>query len=161
MWRVFHVLFPVLNHLGQALVIRNMPGWSLLEKTKLSGMIVPGCLPKEKIFFLFLTQKETGKRRDRFTQRERCPVIFHVLVRVWTWPRYWATHWKAVLVIATWSVEGHRTLGAILVCGRGNANGREPDPLPKTEIVCWLALRRRTFIWKVWGCQAHWFSEFW
>ena len=45
-------------------------------------MGVPGCPPRRESFFLSLTQQETGKGRDRTTQRGRSPVIPHVLVHM-------------------------------------------------------------------------------
>ena len=45
-------------------------------------MVVPGCPSKERIFFLSLTQQESGLRRDRTAQRGRSPVIPHTLVRM-------------------------------------------------------------------------------
>ena len=42
------------------------------------------------------------------------------------------------------------------------AEGELPtEPLPGMELVCRLASRRRTSVWKVWGCQAHCLSESW
>ena len=74
-------------------IIRNMFGWSQLEKTVRSGVwLFRGAL-RGRIFFLPLTQLETGLRRD---------------LR--------ATHWKAVLATAGRCVEGYRTLDEALVC---------------------------------------------
>ena len=36
---------------GRGIVIRNRIGWSLLEKTEVWGMVVPGCLPRRESFF--------------------------------------------------------------------------------------------------------------
>ena len=46
-------------------------------------MAVPWCPPRENLF-LHLTQQETGKRRDRTTQRGRSLVVPRVLVRTRT-----------------------------------------------------------------------------
>ena len=45
----------------------------------------------------------------------------------------------------------------------GCAEGDLPTAaiLSGMEFVCWLALRRRTLILEVWGCQAHCVSESW
>ena len=65
---------------GPGIVIRNMLGWSCLVKTERLGFGCSGVPSKERIFFLFLTQQETGKGRGRTTQRGRSPVVPHVLV---------------------------------------------------------------------------------
>ena len=73
---------------GPGIVIRNMLGWSLSEKTeswgkqKGLGYGCSGVPSKERIFSLSLTQQETGKGRGRTTQRGRSPVIPHALVRM-------------------------------------------------------------------------------
>ena len=61
---------------GPGIVIRNMLGWSRL------GYGCSGVPSKERIFFLSLTQQETGKGRGRTAQRRRSPVIPHVLVHM-------------------------------------------------------------------------------
>ena len=54
---------------GPGRVIRNMLGWSQLEKTDGSGVwLFRGALQGENLF-LPLTQLETGLRMDRTTQR--------------------------------------------------------------------------------------------
>ena len=45
---------------GPGIVIRNRLGWSKLEKTERSGVWFSGVPFKERIFFLSLTQQETG-----------------------------------------------------------------------------------------------------
>ena len=55
-------------------------GWSRLVETKGLGYGCSGVPSKERIFFLSLTQQETGKGRGRTAQRGRAPVISHVLV---------------------------------------------------------------------------------
>ena len=67
---------------GPGIEIRNRLGWSKLEKTAESGVWLFRGAFKEGIFSLSLTQQETGKRRNRTTQRGRYPVIPHVLVHV-------------------------------------------------------------------------------
>ena len=59
---------------GPGRTIRNMLGWSQLEKTERSGEWCFGVPSKGRIFFLPLTQQETGKGRGRTTQRGRSPV---------------------------------------------------------------------------------------
>ena len=67
---------------GPGIVIRNMLGWSQLEKTERSGVwLFRGALQGENLF-LSLTQQETGKRKGRTTQRGRSLVIPHVLVHM-------------------------------------------------------------------------------
>ena len=69
---------------GPGRVIRNMLGWSQLEKTAWSGVwLFRGALQGENLF-LPLTQQVTGKRRDRTTQRGRSLVIPRALVRTRT-----------------------------------------------------------------------------
>ena len=71
---------------GPDRVIRNMLGWSQLEKTAGSGvwLVVPWCHPRGESFFFSLTKLETGKRRGRTTQRRRSLVIPRALVRMRT-----------------------------------------------------------------------------
>ena len=60
-------------------------GWSQLEKTDRSGVwLFRGALQEGENIFLPLTQQETGKRRDRTTQRGRSLVVPRVLVRTRT-----------------------------------------------------------------------------
>ena len=100
---------------GPGRVIRNMLGWSQLEKTRRSGVWVFRGAFQGKNIFLPLTLLETGKRSCRTAQRGRSPVIPHALVRMRMGKaRYRATHWRAVL--ATASVESYRTPDAALVC---------------------------------------------
>ena len=70
---------------GPGRIIRNMLGWSLEEKNVVgSGVwLFRGAL-QGKNLFLPLTQLETGKRRDRITQRGRSPVIPCAPVRIRT-----------------------------------------------------------------------------
>ena len=50
-WLVLHVLIILLSHLGQAEKIRNMLGWSLLEKTERSGVwVFRGALQGKNLF---------------------------------------------------------------------------------------------------------------
>ena len=67
---------------GPGRKIRNMLGWSLLEKQKGLGYGFFGVPSKGRIFFLPLTLLETGKGRGRTTQRGRSPVIPHALVHM-------------------------------------------------------------------------------
>ena len=70
---------------GPGRVIRNMLGWSQLEKTARSGVwLFRSALRGENLFSSFYAQQETGLRRDRTTQRGRSLWIPRVLVRVRT-----------------------------------------------------------------------------
>ena len=67
--------------LGHGRIIRNMLGWSKLRRKQIGqGFGCSGVPSKKRIFFLSLTQQETGNGRGRTTQRGRSPVIPHVLV---------------------------------------------------------------------------------
>ena len=72
--------------LGPGRIIRNMLGWSQMEKTVRSGsMVVPWCPPRRGVFFSSLdAARRLGKERDRTTQRGRSLVIPRVLVRTRT-----------------------------------------------------------------------------
>ena len=97
---------------GPGRVIRNMFGWSQLEKTVRSGVwLFRGALRGENLFSSPLTQQETGSGKGRTTQRGRSPVTSSCSCsyRVWAWSRYRAAHWRAVLATACRSVEGYRT----------------------------------------------------
>ena len=67
---------------GPDRVIRNMIDWSLQEQTEKSGVWLFRVPSKERIFFLSLTQQETGIGRGRTTQRGRSFQIPHALVHM-------------------------------------------------------------------------------
>ena len=117
---------------GPGRVIRNMLGWSQLEKTDRSGdgsSVVPS---KERIFILPLTQQKTRKRRDRTTQRGQSLVVPHVIVRTRTgkaplsghtgercWPLL-AGVWRAIApLMMPWCAEGEVPTAANLNLYRG------------------------------------------
>ena len=72
---------------------------------------------KGRISILPFVQLETGKRRV-VPHSVGGPLWFlmRLFICVWTWPRYRATHWTAVLATALRCVEGYRTPDAALVC---------------------------------------------
>ena len=126
---------------GPDRVIRNMIGWSLQEQTDRSGVwLFRGALQGENLFFSPWRSRRLGKE-GVVPHSVGSPLRFlmHLFICVWTWLRYRATHWRAVLATACRSVEGYRTLDATLVCSGRVANRCEPEPLPGTELVCRLA----------------------
>ena len=96
-------------------------------------MVVPGVPSKERIFFLSLTQQETGKGRGRTAQRGRSPVIPHLLVHMrnghgpaigpHTGERCWpllAGVWRAIApLMKPWCAEGDLPTAANLNLYRG------------------------------------------
>ena len=70
---------------GPGRIIRNMLGWSQLEKTVRSGVwLFRGALRGENLFSSLAVLQETGLRRGRTTQRGRSLLIPRVLVRTRT-----------------------------------------------------------------------------
>ena len=161
-WLVHHVLITLLSHLGRGRVIRNMLGWSQLEKTDQSGVwLFRGALQGENLFSSLDVAGDWERKGSYHTAwavpcGSSCTCSYAYghgpAIGPHTGERCWpllAGVWRAIAhLMQPW-------------CAEGDANRREPEPLPGMEIVCWLALRRRTFIWKVWGCQAHCLSESW
>ena len=99
-------------------IIRNMLGWSLLEKTERSGVwVFRGALQGENLFFSPSRSRRPGKE-GVVPHSVGGPLYFlmFLFICVWTWPRCRGTHWRAVLATAGRSVEGYRTPDATLVC---------------------------------------------
>ena len=149
---------------GPGRIIRNMFGWSQLEKTVRSGVwLFRGALRGENLFSSLCAAGDWVKKGSYHTAWAvpcdsscscscaygRGPAVGPQTGK-WCWPLL-AGAWRAIAhLMKPWCAEGRF------------ANCHEPEPLPGMEFVCWLALRRRrTFVWKVWGCQAHCFSESW
>ena len=105
---------------GPGRIIRNMLGWSLLEKTERSGVwVFRGALQgKNLLSFFSLPQLGDWEREGVVPHSVGGPLGFLMLLFmcVWTWPRYRAAHWRAVLATASRSVEGYRTPDEALVC---------------------------------------------
>ena len=103
---------------GPGIVIRNMLGWSSLEKTEGSGVwVFRGALQGENLFSL-LDAAGDWVQKGSYHTAWGGPWLFlmFLFICVWTWPRCRATHWKAVLATACRSVEGYRTPDEALVC---------------------------------------------
>ena len=118
---------------GPGRVIRNMFGWSQLEKTARSGYGCFGMPSEGRIFFLPSAQQETGSEKGRTTQRGRSLVIPRVLVRTRTgeapaigphsgrrcWPLL-AGVWRAIApLMKPWCAEGEVPTAANLNLYRG------------------------------------------
>ena len=128
---------------GPGIVIRNMLGWSRLEKTERSGVwLFRGALQGENLFSLLDAAGDWERKGSYRTAwavpcNSSCscsyayghgPAIGPHTGR-WCWPLL-AGVWRAIApLMKPWCAEG-----------RG-ANRREPEPLPGMEIVCQLALR--------------------
>ena len=102
---------------GPGRIIRNMIGWSLLEKNEVgSGVwLFRGALQGKNLFSSL--DWRLGKE-GVVAHSVGGPLWFlvHLFIFVWAGPRYEATHWTAMLAIAWRCVEGHRTPNEALVC---------------------------------------------
>ena len=148
---------------GPGIVIRNMLGWSLLEKTERSGVWLFRSALQGKNLFSLLDAAGDWERKGSYRTawavpcNSSCSCSYAYghgpAIRPHTGERCWsllAGVWRAIApLMLPWCAEGEVP------------TAREPELLPGMEIVCWLALRRRTFIWKVWGCQTHCICESW
>ena len=129
---------------GPGIVIRNMLGWSQLEKTERSGVwLFRGCPTRRESFFLSLTQQEVGKGRGSYRtawavpSNSSCSCSYAYghgpAIGPHTGERCWpllAGVWRAIAPpMKPWCAEGDLP------------TAREPEPLSGTEIVCWLAQR--------------------
>ena len=88
-------------------------GWSLLRKQSRSGVwLFRGALQGENLLFSLLDTTGDWVKKGSYHTAWAVPLGFlmHLFICVWAWPRYRATHWKAVLATASRSVEGYRTL---------------------------------------------------
>ena len=96
-------------------IIRNMLGWSQMEKRVRSWVLLfRSALEGEKNLSSLCA---AGDWRDRTTLRGRSLGIPRVLVRMRTGEApLWATYWRAVLATAGRCVEGYRTPDEALVC---------------------------------------------
>ena len=105
-------------------------------------MVVPGCPERGESFFFPFRSWRPGKEGivPHSVVGLLCFLVY-LFVRVRARPRFRATHWKAVLATASWSVEDYRTPDAELVCCGEGAYRREPECSSGMEIVCGLAQR--------------------
>ena len=140
---------------GPGRVIRNMLGWSQLEKTVRSGVsLFRGALQGENLFSSLVAAGDWVRKGSCHTAwsvpcGSSCicsyaygqgPAVGPLLAGVW----------RAIApLMKPWCAEGEVR------------NRREPEPLSEMDFVCWLAPRRRTAVWGVRRCQAHCFSESW
>ena len=103
---------------GPGRVIRNMLGWSQLEKTARSGVwLFRGALQGESLFSSLVAAGD-WVRKGSYHTAWSVPFLFFVLlfVCVRARPRYGATHWKAVLASSGPFVEGYRSPDEAVVC---------------------------------------------
>ena len=141
---------------GPGRIIRNMLGWSLLEKTDRSGVWLFRGAPSGGESFFFPC------RFWRLGQWER-KGSYHTAWAVPLWFPHALVHMRVGKAPLSGHIlesgAGHCSLvcGGLIAplmqpwCAEGEVpTAREPEPLPGMELVCWLALRRRTFVWKAW-----------
>ena len=94
-----------------------MLGWSQLEKTERSGVwVFRGALQWENLFSLLDAAGDWEKKGSYHTSvGGPLRFLMFLFICVWTWRRYRATHWRAVLATACRFVEGYRTPNEALV----------------------------------------------
>ena len=128
---------------GPGRIIRNMLGWSLLEKTARSGVwVFRGALQGEKLFSLLDAAGDWEKKGSYRTAwavpcNSSCSCSYAYghgpAIGPHTGERCWP------LQAGVW--EGYRTPDAALVCGGRCANCCEPEPLPGMEFAGRMAQR--------------------
>ena len=127
---------------GPGRIIRNMLGWSLLEKNrKVWSMGV--ALQGENLFSSLAVTGDWERKGSYHTAwavpcNSSCSCSYAYGHGPAIGPHTGEHCWP----LLAQSVEGYRTPAAALCAEGGSANRREPEPLPGMEIVCWLALRR-------------------
>ena len=94
---------------GPGRVIRNMLGWSLMEKTEGSGVLLFWSALKGENFSSLCA---AGDWAQKGSCDSSCSCSYALQAR----PRYGATHWKAVLATAGRFVEGYRSPDEAVVC---------------------------------------------
>ena len=148
---------------GPGIAIRNMLGWSRLEKTEMSGVwLFRGALQGENLFSLLDAAGDWERKGSYRTAwsvpcNSSCSCSYAYghgpaigpLSGKRCWPLL-AGVWRAIApLMKPWCAEGDLPTAANL------------NLYPGWKSLCWLALRRRTFIWEMWGCQAHCICESW
>ena len=135
---------------GPGRIIRNMLGWSQLEKTVRSGVwLFRGALQGESLFSALVAAGDWVRKGSYHTAwsvpyGSSCYLFVCVRAR----PRYRAMYWTAVLATACPCVEGYRSPNEALVCG---GRGAEPPRTLnlyrgwKSCVVVGIAMTNRLF----------------
>ena len=127
--------------LGPGRVIRNMLGWSQLEKTVVSGVwLFRGALQGKNLFSSLDPVGDWEKKGSYRTAwavpfDSSCTCSYAYGQGPATGPHTGQRCWP--LLVGVW-----RAIAPLRKpwCAEGGANRRELEPFPGMELVCWLAL---------------------